>query len=103
MLFSVIPATFDVKLLEMSARAIKETRRPGWIVLLSLDVGFFVLAPLPPVSAIRRLTQQCGCYGKKWSNHQSIPGASSTLRHSRSLFFSLGLYLVDYGLRDAEF
>ena len=50
-----IPATYDVSLLKMPASAIKDpaTFKAGWIVLVLLLVGFFVLEPLGiPVSAI---------------------------------------------------
>lgn len=50
-----IPARYDVSLLKMPGSAIKDpaTFRAGWIVLLFLLVGFFVLEPLGiPVSAI---------------------------------------------------
>lgn len=50
-----IPATYDVSLLKTPASVIKDaaTFRAGWIVLLLLLVGFFVLEPLGiPVSAI---------------------------------------------------
>ncbi|MDU7721445.1 MAG: arsenic transporter [Citrobacter sp.] len=50
-----IPATYDVSLLKTPASVIKDpaTFRAGWIVLLLLLVGFFVLEPQGiPVSAI---------------------------------------------------
>jgi Na+/H+ antiporter NhaD/arsenite permease-like protein len=56
-----IPATYDVSLLKTPASVIKDaaTFRAGWIVLLLLLVGFFVLEPLGiPVSAIALLAQQ---------------------------------------------
>jgi arsenical pump membrane protein len=50
-----IPPTYDLALLKAPAKAIKDpaTFRTGWIVLILLLVGFFVLEPLGiPVSAI---------------------------------------------------
>ncbi len=50
-----IPPDYDLSLLKAPAKAIKDpaTFRTGWIVLLLLLIGFFVLEPLGiPVSAI---------------------------------------------------
>ena len=50
-----IPPAYDLVLLKSPANAIKDpaTFRTGWIVLILLLVGFFVLEPLGiPVSAI---------------------------------------------------
>jgi arsenical pump membrane protein len=59
-----IPATYDVSLLKTPASAIKDpaTFRAGWIVLLLLLVGFFVLEPLGiPVISIPSCSATISC------------------------------------------
>lgn len=100
-----IPARYDVSLLRMPASAIKDpaTFRAGWIILLFLLVGFFVLEPMGiPVSAIAAVgaavlfvVAKCG----------HVINTGKVLRGApwQIVIFSLGMYLVVYGLRNAGF
>lgn len=98
-----IPARYDVSLLKMPASAIKDpaTFRAGWIVLLFLLVGFFVLEPLGiPVSAIAAVgTAVLFVVAKR--GH--VINTGKVLRGApwQIVIFSLGMYLVVYGLRNA--
>ena len=61
-----IPQNYDMALLKSPAEAIKDpaTFKTGWVVLLLLLVGFFVLEPLGiPVSAIAALGMYLVVYG----------------------------------------
>ncbi|HGE6739394.1 TPA: arsenic transporter [Serratia marcescens] len=98
-----IPARYDVSLLKMPASAIKdpETFRAGWIVLLFLLVGFFVLEPLGiPVSAIAAVGAAVlfvvAKRGRAINTGKVLRGAPWQI-----VIFSLGMYLVVYGLRNA--
>ncbi|WP_406876664.1 arsenic transporter [Serratia marcescens] len=98
-----IPARYDVSLLKMPASAIKdpETFRAGWIVLLFLLVGFFVLEPLGiPVSAIAAVGATVlfvvAKRGRAINTGKVLRGAPWQI-----VIFSLGMYLVVYGLRNA--
>jgi len=98
-----IPARYDVSLLKMPAHAIKDpaTFRAGWIVLLLLLVGFFILEPLGiPVSAIAAAGAAVLFVVAK-SGHAINTG--KVLRNApwQIVIFSLGMYLVVYGLRNA--
>ncbi|MDA8490439.1 arsenic transporter [Kluyvera sp. Awk 3] len=98
-----IPARYDVSLLKMPASAIKDpaTFRAGWIVLLFLLVGFFVLEPLGiPVSAIAAVGAAVLFVVAKRGNTINI---GKVLRGApwQIVVFSLGMYLVVYGLRNA--
>lgn len=98
-----IPATYDVSLLKVPASAIKDpaTFRAGWIVLLLLLLGFFVLEPLGiPVSAIAAagaavlfVVAKRGHAINTWKVLRGAPW--------QIVIFSLGMYLVVYGLRNA--
>ncbi|RYM50314.1 arsenic transporter [Serratia proteamaculans] len=98
-----IPARYDVSLLKMPASAIKDpaTFRAGWVVLLFLLVGFFVLEPLGiPVSAIAAVgTAVLFVVAKR--GH--VINTGKVLRGApwQIVIFSLGMYLVVYGLRNA--
>lgn len=84
-----IPATYDVSLLKTPASVIKDpaTFRAGWIVLLLLLVGFFVLEPLGiPVSAIAA-TGAAILFIVAKEVMPSTPEKSSAVHHGRSLFF----------------
>ncbi|QIR26945.1 arsenic transporter [Kluyvera genomosp. 3] len=98
-----IPASYDVSLLKMPASAIKDpaTFRAGWIVLLFLLVGFFVLEPLGiPVSAIAAVGAAVLFVVAKRGN---AINTGKVLRGApwQIVVFSLGMYLVVYGLRNA--
>ncbi|MGB7799790.1 arsenic transporter [Buttiauxella sp.] len=98
-----IPARYDVSLLKMPAHAIKDpaTFRAGWIVLLLLLVGFFILEPLGiPVSAIAAAGAAVLFVVAK-SGHAINTG--KVLRNApwQIVIFSLGMYLVVNGLRNA--
>ncbi|CAG74508.1 arsenical pump membrane protein [Pectobacterium atrosepticum SCRI1043] len=98
-----IPATYDVSLLKVPASAIKDpaTFRAGWIVLLLLLLGFFVLEPLGvPVSAIAAAGAAVlfvvAKRGHALNTGKVLRGAPWQI-----VIFSLGMYLVVYGLRNA--
>ncbi|EGT0636303.1 arsenic transporter [Citrobacter freundii] len=98
-----IPATYDVSLLKTPASVIKDpaTFRAGWIVLLLLLVGFFVLEPLGiPVSAIAAggaaILFIVAKRGHAINTGKVLRGAPWQI-----VIFSLGMYLVVYGLRNA--
>ena len=98
-----IPASYDVSLLKMPASAIKDpaTFRAGWIVLLFLLVGFFVLEPLGiPVSAIAAVGAAVLCVVAK-SGHAINTGKVLRGAPWQIVIFSLGMYMVVYGLRNA--
>jgi arsenical pump membrane protein len=98
-----IPARYDVSLLKIPGSAIKDpaTFRAGWIVLLFLLVGFFVLEPLGiPVSAIAAVGAAVlfvvAKRGQAINTGKVLRGAPWQI-----VIFSLGMYLVVYGLRNA--
>ncbi|CAI0846263.1 arsenic transporter [Serratia proteamaculans] len=98
-----IPARYDVSLLKMPASAIKDpaTFRAGWVVLLFLLVGFFVLEPLGiPVSAIAAVGAAVLFVVAKRGH---VINTGKVLRGApwQIVIFSLGMYLVVYGLRNA--
>lgn len=98
-----IPATYDLGQLKTPADAIKDpaTFRAGWVVLVLLLVGFFGLEPLGvPVSAVAAvgaavLLAVAG-RGPVISTKKVLHGAPWQI-----VVFSLGMYLVVYGLRNA--
>ncbi|HBR7331056.1 arsenic transporter [Klebsiella quasipneumoniae] len=99
-----IPATYDVSLLKTPASVIKDaaTFRAGWIVLLLLLVGFFVLEPLGiPVSAIAAAGAAVLFIVAK-RGHGINTGKVLLSAPWQIVIFSLGMYLVVYGLRNAE-
>ena len=98
-----IPATYDVSLLKTPASVIKDaaTFRAGWIVLLLLLVGFFVLEPLGiPVSAIAPAGAAVLFIVAK-RGHGINTGKVLRSAPWQIVIFSLGMYLVVYGLRNA--
>ncbi|WFZ86945.1 arsenic transporter [Citrobacter freundii] len=98
-----IPATYDVSLLKTPASAIKDpaTFRAGWVVLLLLLVGFFVLEPLGlPVSAIAAAGAAVLFVVAK-RGHAINTGKVLRGAPWQIVIFSLGMYLVVYGLRNA--
>lgn len=98
-----IPARYDVSLLRIPASAIKdpETFRAGWVVLLFLLVGFFVLEPLGiPVSVIAAVGATVLFVVAK-RGHAINTGKVLRGAPWQIVIFSLGMYLVVYGLRNA--
>lgn len=98
-----IPANYDVAQLRVPGEAIRDraTFRAGWVVLALLLAGFFLLEPLGvPVSA----TAAIGALvliviagrGHVIETGKVIRGAPWQV-----VIFSLGMYLVVYGLKNA--
>ncbi|HDH0717807.1 TPA: arsenic transporter [Klebsiella aerogenes] len=98
-----IPATYNVTLLKTPASAIKDpaTFKAGWVVLLLLLVGFFVLEPLGlPVSAIAAVGAAV-LFAVAKKGHAINTGKVLRGAPWQIVIFSLGMYLVVYGLRNA--
>lgn len=98
-----IPATYDVAALRAPREAIRDsaTFRAGWVVLVLLLVGFFLLDPLGvPVSAVAAagaiLLLAIAGKGHVIQTGKVLRGAPWQV-----VIFSLGMYLVVYGLRNA--
>lgn len=98
-----IPATYDVAQLRTPSAAIRDmaTFRAGWVVLCGLLAGFFILDPLGvPVSAIAAagalLLLVIAARGHVIETRRVVQGAPWQV-----VVFSLGMYLVVYGLRNA--
>lgn len=98
-----IPATYDAALLKTPSSAIKDpaTFRAGWIVLAVLLAGFFILEPLGiPVSAIAAAAAvilfAVAKMGRTIDTGKVLRGAPWQI-----VIFSMGMYLVVYGLRNA--
>ncbi|GKV88804.1 arsenic transporter [Pectobacterium carotovorum] len=98
-----IPAIYDVSRLKAPASAIKDqaTFSAGWVVLILLLTGFFVLEPLGiPVSAIAAagalILFAVAKKGHAINTSKVLRGAPWQI-----VIFSLGMYLVVYGLRNA--
>ncbi len=98
-----IPATYDVAQLKNPVEAIRDpaTFRAGWIVLVLLLIGFFALEPLGvPVSAVAAvgaaILLAVAARGHVISTRKVLHGAPWQI-----VIFSLGMYLVVYGLRNA--
>lgn len=98
-----IPPTYDVAQLKAPRAAIKDlaTFRAGWVVLVLLLLGFFGLEPLGvPVSAVAAvgaaLLLAVAARGHVISTRKVLHGAPWQI-----VVFSLGMYLVVYGLRNA--
>lgn len=98
-----IPTDYAISLLKSPADAIKDlaTFKMGWLVLVLLLVGFFLLEPMGiPVSAIA----SCGALilfivakrGHAINTGKVLRGAPWQI-----VIFSLGMYLVVYGLKNA--
>ncbi|QIF95079.1 arsenic transporter [Proteus vulgaris] len=98
-----IPKQYDVTKLSEPTLAIKDmtTFRAGWLVLVLLLIGFFVLEPLGiPVSAIAAIGALTlwviAARGHTINTQKVLRGAPWQI-----VIFSLGMYLVVYGLRNA--
>jgi len=98
-----LPASYEVSRLKLPAEALKDpaTFKAGWLVLLLLLVGFFLLEPLGiPVSAIAALGALIlfivAKRGQAINTGKVLRGAPWQI-----VIFSLGMYLVVYGLKNA--
>ncbi|EWM43925.1 arsenite/antimonite efflux pump membrane family protein [Bordetella holmesii 41130] len=98
-----LPARYNIADLPAPHTAIRDslTFRAGWVVLTLLLAGFFLLEPLGvPVSAIAAL----GAAGLLLiAGRRHIVGTRRIMREApwHIVVFSLGMYLVVYGLRNA--
>ena len=97
-----IPAHYDVSQLKLPKDAIRDRAafRAGWVVLVLLLVGFFGLEPLGvPVSAVAAagalLLFAVAARGHVISTRKVLQEAPWQI-----VIFSLGMYLVVYGLRN---
>lgn len=98
-----IPAVYDVSLLKTPKEAIRDinTFKTGWLVLVLLLVGFFALEPLGvPVSFVAAagalVLWAVAKRGHAINTGKVLRGAPWQI-----VIFSLGMYLVVYGLRNA--
>lgn len=98
-----IPKHYDVTKLSEPTLAIKDmtTFKAGWLVLVLLLIGFFVLEPLGiPISAIAvigaLILWVIAARGHTINTKKVLRGAPWQI-----VIFSLGMYLVVYGLRNA--
>ncbi len=98
-----IPQQYDTSKLAMPATVIKDVKtfKAGWLVLLLLLLGFFILEPLGiPISAIAAVGAVILWFiavrGKTINTRKVLRGAPWQI-----VIFSLGMYLVVYGLRNA--
>jgi arsenical pump membrane protein len=100
-----IPHPYDIALLKAPREAIRDraTFNIGWGVLALLLVGFFGLEPLGvPVSAVAAagaiVLFVVAARGRHIDTRKVLHGAPWQI-----VLFSLGMYLVVYGLRNAGF
>ncbi|PCD01787.1 arsenical efflux pump membrane protein ArsB [Sphingomonas spermidinifaciens] len=98
-----IPGRYDVAALQAPGAAIRDraTFRAGWVVLALLLAGFFLLEPLGvPVSVVAAtgaaLLLVVAARGQVIQTGRVVRGAPWQV-----VIFSLGMYLVVYGLRNA--
>lgn len=98
-----VPERYDLAQLKAPGQAIRDmaTFRAGWVVLALLLVGFFGLEPLGvPVSAVAAIGAVVllgiAARGSTISTRKVLQGAPWQI-----VVFSLGMYLVVYGLRNA--
>lgn len=98
-----IPAVYDLSLLKEPKKAIRDARtfKTGWPVLTLLLVGFFGLEPLGiPVSLVAAVGALILLTVAKKGH---VINTGKVLREApwQIVIFSLGMYLVVYGLRNA--
>jgi arsenate reductase (glutaredoxin) len=98
-----IPVRYDMGLLKAPAEAIRDpaTFRAGRVVLALLLAGFFALEPLGvPVSAVAAF---CAFVLLMVAGRGPVIDTRKVLRNApwQIVVFSLGMYLVVYGLRNA--
>ncbi|WP_313653540.1 arsenic transporter [Pantoea sp.] len=98
-----LPVTYDLAKLKVPREAIRDMRtfRAGWLVLLMLLSGFFALEPLGvPVSLVAAVAAfilwLVARKGQVIDTRNVLKGAPWQI-----VIFSLGMYLVVYGLRNA--
>ncbi|EOG5375953.1 arsenic transporter [Cronobacter turicensis] len=98
-----IPATYDREKISAPQTAIRDRRTfmTGWLVLVLLLVGFFALEPLGvPVSLVAAVAAVVlwlvARQGDVIDTRKVLKGAPWQI-----VIFSLGMYLVVYGLRNA--
>ncbi|MDF0604248.1 arsenic transporter [Neisseriaceae bacterium TC5R-5] len=98
-----IPASYDVNKLKVPSEAIRDlkTFQTGWVVLVLLLLGFFALEPLGvPVSLVAALAAFI-----LWSvaRRSRVIDTRKVLKGApwQIVIFSLGMYLVVYGLHNA--
>lgn len=98
-----IPLDYDVSKLKHPHEAIKDitTFKAGWITLISLLIGFFVLEPIGiPVSLVAAMAALVlfivAQKHKRIDTTKILKGAPWHI-----VIFSLAMYLVVYGLRNA--
>lgn len=98
-----IPASYDPQALERPQNAIRDraTFRAGWWILGLLLVGLFALEPLGiPISAVAAV---CAAMLLVIAGKGSVISTRQVLANApwQVVLFSLGMYLVIYGLRNA--
>ena len=98
-----LPGTYALERLQQPSAAIRDlaTFRAGWAVLALLMLGFFGLEPLGvPVSAV---AAACALLLLAVAAHGRVISAGRVLKGApwQIVVFSLGMYLVVYGLRNA--
>jgi len=98
-----LPRTYALERLQPPSAAIRDlaTFRAGWAVLALLMLGFFGLEPLGvPVSAV---AAACALLLLAVAAHGRVISAGRVLKGApwQIVVFSLGMYLVVYGLRNA--
>ncbi|WP_350570674.1 arsenic transporter [Pseudomonas sp. H26/SER47-MNA-CIBAN-0231] len=98
-----LPKTYDLNQLDNPDDAIHDraTFVAGWWVLALLLIGFFVIEPLGvPISAIAAV---CACILYVIAARGHAINTSKVLKEApwQVVIFSLGMYLVVYGLKNA--
>ncbi|MDR6713462.1 arsenical pump membrane protein [Pseudomonas hunanensis] len=98
-----IPARYALDELKQPALAIRDraTFRVGWVVLVGLLAGLFILEPLGiPVSVVAAV---CAAVLFAVAARGHVISTRRVLREApwQIVLFSLGMYLVVYGLRNA--
>ncbi|AEX54638.1 arsenic efflux pump protein [Rahnella aquatilis CIP 78.65 = ATCC 33071] len=98
-----IPPVYDISLLKRPEEAIRDagTFKAGWLVLILLLAGFFGLEPLGvPVSLVAAIGALI-LYVIARKGHAINTGKVLRGAPWQIVIFSLGMYLVVYGLRNA--
>ena len=97
-----VPAAYEVAALQKPRDAIRDpaTFRVGWAVLALLLVGFFVLGRIVPISAVAALG---AVILLATAARGRVVSPVAVLREApwQVVLFSLGMYLVVFGLRNA--
>ena len=98
-----LPATYDLAQLHQPSEAIRDrpTFIAGWLVLVMLLVGFFVIEPLGvPISVIAAV---CALILYVVAARGHAIDTAKVLKRApwQVVVFSLGMYLVVYGLKNA--